>query len=306
MGDKLGYRIGISGTHPTALPDEQNFVNNESYNWVVDQLHYYAKRNITFALHIHIAVPNAETAIHVTNSLRQWVAPLLALSTNSPFYSGKLTNFKSARTMQFGAFPRTNIPPYFAGFNVSCVGDDRAYSYLPSRNGNTISDLIAKHVLKWTDKSFIEYSWLDRGSDERQYCAPGVDLPIASIMRSKYHEYPEYHTSADDFSVVTENGLNGSLEIMKSIVDAFELGLNPLVRTFCEPQLGKRGLYPNLSQKTTNERHPAQTRMDIIAYCNGSNTIFDICKLTGLSLKEVINEIHTLLLNGLLINTSHN
>ena len=58
-----------------------------------------------------------------------------------------------------------------AGFNISCVGDDRSYSYLPSRDGNTVSDFIAKHVLKWTDKNFIEYSWLDRGSDERQYCA---------------------------------------------------------------------------------------------------------------------------------------
>ena len=117
LGEKLDYRIGISGTHPTAKPEDQKFVENNSYNWVSDQLHYYAERNITFATHVHVAVPDGETAIHVTNSLRQWIAPLLALSANSPFYAGEYTHFKSARTMQFGAFPRTNIPPYFESYS---------------------------------------------------------------------------------------------------------------------------------------------------------------------------------------------
>ena len=85
----------------------------------------------------------------------------------------------------------------FAGFNISCIGDNRCYSYIPSRNGDTISDCIANHVLKWTDKNYKKYTWLDRGSDERQYCAPGIDLPVASILRTKYGEYPEYHTSLD-------------------------------------------------------------------------------------------------------------
>ena len=116
LGEEFDYKIGISGTHPTAKPENQEFVKNNSYNWVSGQLHYYAERNITFATHIHVAVSDGETAVHVTNSLRQWIAPLLALSTNSPFYAGEYTHFKSARTMQFGAFPRTNIPPYFESY----------------------------------------------------------------------------------------------------------------------------------------------------------------------------------------------
>ena len=110
-----------------------------------------------------------------------------------------------------------------AGFNISCVGDDRSYSYLPSRNGNTISDKIAKHVLKWIAPNYISYTWLDRGSDERQYCAPGINLPIASILRTKYGKYPEYHTSLDNLdNVVTPKGLDGGYWALRRAIELIE------------------------------------------------------------------------------------
>ena len=117
IGEQLGYVLGLSGTHPTALPSKQKFVNTKGYNWVADQLSYYAKRNITFALHVHIAVPNSDLSISAVNALRRWIPPLLALSCNSPFFEGELTGMKSSRTFQFGTFPRTNIPETFKDYN---------------------------------------------------------------------------------------------------------------------------------------------------------------------------------------------
>ena len=120
IGTELDYRIGMSGTHPTSLATDQKFVESEGYQWVAQQLHYYAIRNITFATHVHVAMPDGNTAIAVTNAARRWLAPILALSANSPFFQGQNTGMLSSRTFQFGAFPRTNIPETFRSFEHFC------------------------------------------------------------------------------------------------------------------------------------------------------------------------------------------
>ena len=165
-----------------------------------------------------------------------------------------------------------------AGFNITCVGDDRTYSYLPSRNGLTISDDIAKHVLKWIQPEFEIYTWADRGSDERQYCAPGVDLPIASIMRTKYGEYPEYHTSLDDLvHVVTPDGLEGGYNALKLAIEAIEKNCYPKMTVLGEPQLGKRGLYPTLSTKKSGDE--VRLMMDFITWADGSKSLIEIAEV---------------------------
>ena len=165
----------------------------------------------------------------------------------------------------------------FAGFNVTCVGDNRAYSYVPSRNGKTISDIIANHVLKWTDKNFIIYNWLDRGSDERQYCAPGIDLPVASIMRTKYGKYPEYHTSLDNLkNVVTAEGLDGGYWAIRRAIEAIEKNKKFRVSILCEPQMGKRGLYPTLSVKKRDE--DVNLMMNFLSLCDGRTSLLEIAQ----------------------------
>ncbi len=163
-----------------------------------------------------------------------------------------------------------------AGFNITCIGDERCYSYLPSRAGITLADRIAKHVLRHIDPDYKTYTWLDRGSDERQYCAPGVNLPVATIMRSKYGCYPEYHTSLDDLNLVTPQGLQGGFESLQRAIEVLEKNLTPRVTVLCEPQLGKRGLYPTISAKGTGTS--VQTLMDMISYCDGTRTLLEIAE----------------------------
>ena len=109
-----------------------------------------------------------------------------------------------------------------AGFVLTCVGDDREYSYLESRKGNTLTDRVMKNVLGFAHPEYKSYSYLDRGSDERQYNAPGVDLPVCDFCRSKYGEYPEYHTSEDNMSLISPEGLAGSYDVMTQILQALE------------------------------------------------------------------------------------
>jgi aminopeptidase-like protein len=180
-----------------------------------------------------------------------------------------------------------------AGFNVTCIGDDRAYSYLPSRDGQTVSDQAAVHVLSHVDPEFVRYSWLDRGSDERQYCAPGVDLPVATIMRSKYGAFPEYHTSLDNLRFVTGSGLGGGYWALRRAIEALEWDVIPRVTVLGEPQLGRRGLYPTLSTKGSG--FATRTIMNLLSYCDGRKTLLQIADLIGepiWDLKPHIDQLH--------------
>ena len=173
-----------------------------------------------------------------------------------------------------------------AGFNIVCIGDDRCYSYLASRSGNTLSDQVALHVLKHTAPDFKKYDYLDRGSDERQYCAPGVDLPIASIMRSKYFEYPEYHTSLDNLDFVTPEGLGGGFNVLQKAIEALESNCLPKVTVLAEPYLSKHGLFPTLS--SMDSMALVKPMLDLIAYSDGNNSLLDIAQIIGVPIWELV------------------
>lgn len=185
-----------------------------------------------------------------------------------------------------------------AGFNISCVGDNKTFSYVASRYGNTLADKAAKNVLRFYYPEYKEYSFLKRGSDERQYNAPGVDLPLCAICRSKYSEYPEYHTSKDNLNFINPEGLAGAFEVYTQCIIALENNYKYRIKVLCEPQLGKRGLYPTISQRGTS--NAVKTMTDFIAYADGMNDLIDISNIIGVSVKKLLPIVAKLKINGLI------
>jgi len=185
-----------------------------------------------------------------------------------------------------------------AGYVLTCVGDERTYSYVPSRQGGTVADKIAMEVLEKLGIEYKRYSWKDRGSDERQYCAPGVDLPVCSVMRSKYGEFPEYHTSLDTLEeVVTSRGLQQSFDFYSSLINHLETLRYPKINTIGEPQLGRRGLYPNTSIKGVYSG--VNVLMDVISGMDGTSSLQEISKIAGTNYEFVADTCLTLEREGL-------
>jgi aminopeptidase-like protein len=174
-----------------------------------------------------------------------------------------------------------------AGFVVTCVGDNLSYSYIASRNANTLADKVALNVLKYSVKEFKEYSFTIQGSDERQYCSPKVDLPVCSVTRSRYGTYKEYHTSLDNMDFVSSEGFNGAYEVYVKIINILENNCYYELTTFCEPQLGKRGLYPNISTLETARK--TNVMMNLLSYADGKNDLIDIANIIGVSADKLID-----------------
>jgi len=173
-----------------------------------------------------------------------------------------------------------------AGYVVTCIGDPGRFSYLRSRGENCLTDRVTLHVLRHSEKDFAEYSFLDRGSDERQYCAPGIDLPIGSLMRTKYGMYPEYHTSADNLDLVTAEALEGSLIKYRLCLEVIESNRTYRNTVKGEPQLGKRGLYPTLSTKKSGEE--VRDMMNLLAYCDGEHDLVAVAEKIGRPVWELV------------------
>ncbi len=186
-----------------------------------------------------------------------------------------------------------------AGFVLSCVGDNNNFSHIESRNGNTLADNALEAAFLRL-KNSKKFSFLERGSDERQYCYPGIDLPVAGFCRTKYGSYKEYHTSGDNLKIINKKGFEGSFKVLKNIIDAFELGIFPINKIKCEPQLSKRNLYLSTSNKKNYFNKVINRRLNLLAYADGKKNIFEISKILNEPLDKIIDELRLLKKKGLL------
>jgi carboxylate-amine ligase len=113
IAESLGFSMGASGTHPFSHWERQLITDHDRYNEIVNELQEAARSNLIFGLHVHVGMESREMANHIANSTRYFLPHIYALSTNSPFWEGRLTGYKSFRTKVFDKFPRTGIPESF-------------------------------------------------------------------------------------------------------------------------------------------------------------------------------------------------
>jgi aminopeptidase-like protein len=167
---------------------------------------------------------------------------------------------------------------------VTCIGDPGNFTYKRSRRETSLADRAAEHTLKHSGKPYKTLDFSPLGSDERQYCSPGFNLPVGSLMRSMYGTYPEYHTSLDNKSFISFDAVAESVDMYLNIVKTLEI--NRIYKNLFphgEPQLGKRGLYETLGRNTIPELSSAV--FWLLNYADGEHDLLWIAEKSGYSIE---------------------
>lgn len=181
-----------------------------------------------------------------------------------------------------------------AGFVLTCLGTKNNFSIIKNIKTNFAEKIILK-VLNKNYKGYKSYSWLDRGSDERQFCSPRVNLPIVCISKGKFYEFNEYHTSLDNLNFISSEDLIDSFKMLKKCIYEIEDNIFYTNVYKCEPFLTKHNLYSSMN-KFDKKDHIEKTKvLNILSYCNGENDLNDISKCTKLTYKYVKNNLKILL-----------
>lgn len=190
-----------------------------------------------------------------------------------------------------GKYLKENL---LAGYIFTCCGDRGGMSYKESRIGNSMADIWFKRTANQLSEKIKWYDFDPVGSDERQYCSPGFNLPVGAIMRTKYHEFKEYHTSLDNKEFIDFRSLANNVDFCSRLVE--EIEKTPIYQRtdpYGEPNLGKRKLYDDLSNKQQIP-YLLTMRMRLLNFCDGNMDIQSFIEKYGYSLNDVEIEIEKL------------
>lgn len=184
------------------------------------------------------------------------------------------------------------------GLVLTGVGDRGRITYKKSRRGNAEIDRASSHVLRQSADNYSIEDFSPYGYDERQYCSPGFNLPVGRFSRTPYARYAEYHTSADNLDFVSTRSLSEVFQRLNSIfmiLEGNETYIN--LAPYCEPQLGRRGLYDQVS--------PNQMAMLwVLNYSDGRHSLLDIAERSAISFQAIRETADLLHQAGLLKEVS--
>jgi aminopeptidase-like protein len=178
-----------------------------------------------------------------------------------------------------------NFKNVIHAFNLTCLANGNEWSIMPTRTGNTYTDYFAKLFLRNYKGKFILHDFLARGSDERQYNSPKVDIPMVSIMRNKYHDYDSYHTNLDNLENLDLSLLYESIETYSELVDVLEEDCRIFTNNVGEPFLNKFKDTESLGGQNHNKFSFRKSVLDFLAYSDG-RTFIQILDKLNISIKE--------------------
>jgi aminopeptidase-like protein len=185
------------------------------------------------------------------------------------------------------------------GLVLTCIGDAGGFHYKKSRRGDAEVDRAAAHVLRHCGEPAEILEFSPYGYDERQYCSPGFNLPVGCLMRSVWGSFPEYHTSADNLDFIQPLQLAASLRVCVEILDVLEN--NRWYRNefpFCEPQLGRRGLYRPTGGDAGGDEIMA--RLWVLNLADGGHSLLDIAERSGILFSTILAAVNLLCQKGLI------
>jgi aminopeptidase-like protein len=194
---------------------------------------------------------------------------------------------------------KDTTPRIAHGLVLTCIGDAGGFHYKKSRRGDAEIDRATAHVLRHSGEPSAILDFSPYGYDERQYCSPGFNLPVGCLMRSVWGTFPEYHTSADNLDFIRAESLARSLRLCASICDVLE-GNQTYVNQnlYCEPQLGKRGLYRSTGGESIGLEMNA--RLWVLNLSDGKHALLDIAERSGLPFDAICDAAELLREGGLL------